>query len=89
MTGCRFRIRFITLIVFCFIFDGVFIGLTRAKDMRNAMIVSSIFGFFGVFLLLESWGNHALWAAMSSFMLLRGLTLIKRYHDLKRTGQLI
>ena len=77
------------LAVFCFIFDGVFIGLTRAKDMRNAMIVSSIFGFFGVFLLLESWGNHALWAAMSSFMLLRGLTLIKRYHDLKRTGQLI
>jgi MATE family multidrug resistance protein len=77
------------LAVFCFIFDGVFIGLTRAKEMRNAMIFSSLIGFFAVFLILESWENHALWAAMSSFMLLRGLTLIKKYRDLVRCGLLI
>ena len=34
----------------CFLFDGVFVGLTRAKDMRNTMLISATFGFFGLFL---------------------------------------
>ncbi|WP_199610642.1 MATE family efflux transporter DinF [Flocculibacter collagenilyticus] len=68
--------------VWCFLFDGVFIGLTRAKDMRNSMIVSMLLGFFAVWWLSQSWGNHGLWLAMTSFMLMRGVTLAWRYRML-------
>lgn len=73
----------------CFIFDGIFVGLTRAKEMRNSMIFSSLIGFFGVFLLVIPYQNHGLWFAMSCFMLLRGLTLAKKYRDLYRRDQLL
>ena len=37
----------------CFLYDGVFVGLTRAVEMRNTMIMSVLFGFIhSVFL----WG---------------------------------
>lgn len=54
--------------------DGVFVGATRAADMRNTMLVS-----VGIFLLLwwltRSYDNHGLWFAMNAFMLTRGLLL--------------
>ena len=73
----------------CFLFDGIFVGLTRAKDMRNTMIISAAVGFFGVFWLFIDLQNHALWLAMSSFMLLRGVTLIVRYQQLVNAKQLL
>ncbi|MFY8273815.1 MATE family efflux transporter DinF [Pseudoalteromonas sp. SSDWG2] len=73
----------------CFIFDGVFVGLMRAKDMRNTMIISALGGFFGVFILTQSWGNHGLWAAMSTFMAMRGITLVVRYRQLVKAHQLL
>ncbi|MEO2267753.1 MATE family efflux transporter DinF [Pseudoalteromonas sp. YIC-656] len=73
----------------CFIFDGVFVGLMRAKDMRNTMILSAVVGFFGVFLLTQQWGNHALWSAMSAFMAMRGITLVIRYRQLVGAHQLL
>ena len=73
----------------CFLFDGIFVGLTRAKDMRNTMLISALIGFFGVFWLFNSWQNHGLWLAMSSFMVLRGITLMFRYRYLLRTQQLL
>ncbi|MDP5213247.1 MATE family efflux transporter [Pseudoalteromonas tunicata] len=63
------------LAVASFVFDGVFIGLMNTKAMRNSMIFSAVAGFFTVFIILKPMGNHALWAAMSSFMLLRGVSL--------------
>ena len=36
-----------------FLFDGVFVGLTRAKDMRNTMLFSALVGFFGLFWISE------------------------------------
>lgn len=73
----------------CFLFDGIFVGLTRAKDMRNTMIVSALIGFFGVFWLFIDLQNHALWLAMSSFMLLRGVTLVVRYLQLRKRNELL
>lgn len=73
----------------CYLFDGIFVGLMRAKDMRNSMFIAASIGFFGVFSLTTQWGNHGLWAAMTSFMLLRGLTLIARYLYLYRADQLL
>ncbi|WP_028025807.1 MATE family efflux transporter DinF [Enterovibrio calviensis] len=64
--------------MWCFLLDGVFIGATRGREMRNTMFVSMA-GFFAIWWLLSSAnqdiGNHALWAAMLGFMALRGVTL--------------
>ena len=64
--------------------DGVFIGATRTKDMRNMMILSFL-GYCGlVLLLLPSFGNHGLWMAMNGFFILRGVSLALRYPALER-----
>ena len=73
----------------CFLFDGVFVGLTRAKDMRNSMLLSAAVGFFGVFWVFNDWQNNGLWLAMSCFMLMRGVTLIIKYQTLKANNQLL
>jgi MATE family multidrug resistance protein len=73
----------------CFLFDGVFVGLTRAKDMRNSMLLSAAVGFFGVFWVFIDWQNNGLWLAMSCFMLMRGVTLIIKYQKLKANNQLL
>ncbi len=60
----------------CFIWDGIYIGATATKPMRNSMIFSVIFVFLPLFYLLYPfWGNHALWLAMIAFMFTRGVTL--------------
>lgn len=64
----------------CFLYDGVYIGLMQAKIMRNSMIISIFACFFPVWFLLQSFGNHGLWAAFSIFMLARGLTLAWHFH---------
>lgn len=73
----------------CFLFDGIFVGLTRAKDMRNSMLLSATIGFFGVFWVFNTWQNNGLWLAMSCFMLLRGVTLIIKYQRIKANNQLL
>lgn len=73
----------------CFLFDGIFVGLTRAKNMRNSMILSAGVGFFGVFWVFIDLQNNGLWLAMSCFMLMRGVTLIIKYHHLKINNQLL
>lgn len=60
--------------MWCFLLDGVFIGATRGREMRNTMFVA-IIGFFVIWWCLSAEGNHALWAAMLGFMALRGLML--------------
>lgn len=64
-----------------FIWDGMFIGATETKIMRNSVLISTLVFFLPVFYLTKGWiGNHGLWLAMISFMFLRGfsLTLYRR-----------
>jgi len=75
---------------YAYLWDGVYFGATAARPMRNAMLLTT----FGVFLPLASmaphWGNHALWLAMTAFMLARGLSLhllAGRFLDLDLTGK--
>lgn len=60
--------------MWCFLLDGVFIGATKGREMRNSMFVATCV-FFVVFYVWSGWGNHALWFAMLSFMAVRGITL--------------
>jgi MATE family multidrug resistance protein len=66
--------------------DGVFIGATRTRDMRNMMIVSFLGYCALVAVLLPSLGNHGLWLAMNGFFILRGVSLAFRYPALERAA---
>ena len=62
------------LAVWSYLLDGLFIGATRAREMRNAMLVSvALLAPFAA--LASTLDNHALWLTFLLFMLLRGLTL--------------
>lgn len=68
----------------CFQLDGIFIGATRTKDMRNMMIVSlALFLALG-YALVPTFGNHGLWFAMCMFFIVRGVTLFARMPALQR-----
>jgi len=61
--------------VLAFQMDGVFIGATWSKDMRNMMLLSLaiyIAAFYALFPLLE---NHGLWLSLEIFLGLRGISL--------------
>jgi len=60
---------------FCYQLDGIFIGASQTKEMRNAMIISvTSFIFISVYL-TKYFGNHGLWFSLLCFMILRSLTL--------------
>jgi len=63
--------------------DGVFIGATRTRDMRIAMIISTAIYALAVALLLPLWGNNGLWAALMIFFAARAVTLALRYPALE------
>jgi MATE family multidrug resistance protein len=55
--------------------DGVFIGATRARELRDSMLLS-LAGFLALALVLaQLMGNNGLWCAFCCFMVLRGVTL--------------
>lgn len=57
-----------------FIWDGIYIGATASKAMRNTLLVATFFVFAPIFYLLNPiLGNHALWLGMLLFMFSRGV----------------
>ena len=57
-----------------YIWDGVFLGATASKPMRNSMIAATAI-FFCAYYLLRSHGNQGLWLALTLLSIARGLTL--------------
>lgn len=73
------------LSVWCYQLDGIFIGTTHSREMRNAMILSAT-GFFGLTsLLIPAFGNTGLWLALAIFMIMRAITLYLYYPRIKAT----
>lgn len=60
--------------VWCYLLDGMFIGATRGRDMRNSMLLAAL-GYALTLLTLPWLGNHGLWLAITVFLALRGITL--------------
>lgn len=58
-----------------FLWDGVFVGLTRTRGMLVSMAVSMVVFYALYFILVDKWGNDALWLAFLSYLLTRGLVL--------------
>lgn len=63
--------------------DGIFIGATRARDMRNMMAVSLVIYVLSLLVLLPAFGNHGLWLALLISFVSRGLTLALKYPALE------
>jgi len=73
------------LAVFAFGFDGVYIGATWARDMRNLM-VASLAIFFAAWLALRTFGNAGLWGALLAHYAARGGLEAARYPALLKAS---
>jgi MATE family multidrug resistance protein len=62
--------------VLAFEMDGVFIGATWSRDMRNMMLLSFLVFAAALLILAPAFGNHGLWAALHVFLLVRGFSLL-------------
>ena len=69
-----------------YMLDGVFIGATRTRDMRNMMALSLLVYILAALLLAPSLGNHGLWLALLISFVARGITLGLRYPALERAA---
>ena len=61
--------------VWGFLFDGIFIGATRTRDMQNTMLFSALGVFAPVWWLTTGWGNHGLWFSLICLMLARAASM--------------
>ncbi len=88
-TAARDFLIYMTLTPFLsaapFMLDGIFIGATRTRDMRNMMIVSAALYFAAAFALMPLLGNHGLWIALLISFAARGITLGLKYPNLERS----
>ncbi|WP_171206627.1 MATE family efflux transporter [Ruegeria sp. HKCCA0235A] len=64
-------------------FDGIYIGATWTRAMRNAMIQSVAIYLVALFMLVPVFGNHGLWAALMVLNIARGVTMGWRYPKLE------
>lgn len=56
--------------------DGVFIGSTWSREMRNMMLAAFAGYLLALAILVPAFGNHGLWLALNVFLALRGLFLL-------------
>jgi MATE family multidrug resistance protein len=69
-----------------FIWDGIYIGATAARGIRNTMLIASLVVFLPAwYFLMPAYGNHGLWIAFLLFMVARGvgMTLMWNTNNLK------
>lgn len=69
----------------CFLFDGVYIGLTLGRIMRNTMVISACAVFFPVWYLTSDLGNLSLWIAFLAFLAARSITLGLHFWSIYRS----
>jgi MATE family multidrug resistance protein len=69
--------------VFAFAYDGVYIGATWARDMRNLMVLSLLV-FLAAWFALRPFGNAGLWGALLVHYAARGGLEALRYPALLR-----
>jgi putative MATE family efflux protein len=62
--------------VLAFQMDGVYIGATWSREMRNMMLVSFALYIAAMYGLTRYYGNHGLWASLHVFLLARGVSLL-------------
>jgi MATE family multidrug resistance protein len=56
-----------------FVWDGIYIGCTYTRGMLLSMLCAASAYFLIYFALCNTLGNHALWLAFISYLLIRGI----------------
>jgi MATE family multidrug resistance protein len=74
---------YVALSVFAFQLDGIFIGTTHTREMRNASLISA-----GIFIASSAYfvpthGLPALWLTFIAYVIIRALTLALQYPALR------
>jgi MATE family multidrug resistance protein len=64
-----------TISSFCYQFDGIFIGTSQSKELRNAMIFSVLVYLLISILLIKFLFNTGIWISLCIFMILRAVSL--------------
>jgi MATE family multidrug resistance protein len=64
--------------VVAFQMDGVYIGATWSREMRNMMILSILAYLLAWWILTPIWGNHGLWLSLEIFLGFRGISLLSK-----------
>jgi len=78
-----FVVIYILLSFITFQLDGIFIGASSTKAMRNASIFSSLVFFAISIYFIEAWMNNGLWIAFIIFLVTRALALFWYYPKLR------
>ena len=60
--------------VAAYIWDGIFLGATASKALRNSVVLSTVLYLSAVYLLMP-FGNHGLWCALTVLLVARGVSL--------------
>ena len=60
---------------FCYQLDGIFIGATQTKEIRNGMMISVVSFIIISIYLTKYFGNHGLWLSLLLLMIFRSVTL--------------
>lgn len=58
---------------YCYLWDGIFIGMMATKTMRDAMTMSLLIYLVVHYLFAPIYGNHGMWLALLVFMAIRGV----------------
>jgi MATE family multidrug resistance protein len=69
--------------VAAYTFDGIYIGATWARDMRNLMMIALAI-YLATWWALRGYGNAGLWMALLVFLIARGALQAARYPALVR-----
>lgn len=59
--------------VWSYLYDGVFVGATLAREMRDIMVISAFAVFLPAWFVLQFLGNHGLWLSFMIFLASRGI----------------
>ncbi|SFL03274.1 multidrug resistance protein, MATE family [Rhodanobacter glycinis] len=69
-----------------YLLDGLFVGASRAREMRDSMLIAGI-AFALLAAGLRPWGNHGLWLAFLGFMLVRAAAMGWTAKRIARRGE--
>ena len=62
----------------CYLLDGIFVGLTAARDMRQTMLYAFAGYLLSYYLVGQYFGNWGLWGSLLLFMVLRAVLMGRR-----------
>ncbi len=61
--------------VYAFIYDGIYVGITRTRSMLGSVALGAVFFFLVYIIFADLLGNDALWLAFNIYLFVRGVLL--------------